>query len=199
MSWLHIDWDQPRPSTDDVSAAWAKARIGDVSTTMPADVETYLNRLRELYANGNVIALNCRLSYDPCLAWFASRNRIDECGLLDHAIELLSRSGLHPELFETRSRVLPTELSPLVLGGYLAWTLVDGGAYQNMSEDQATAKHLGEAAARAVLQDRYADFLVYRSHHAWSSWFHDINWDCTWFLIDKAERRLTTICATDTD
>lgn len=199
MSWNQVDWDQRRPSSDEVGRALAQLRLEDVSTAVPADAEIYLSRLRELYTNGGALAVSCRMSDDPCLAWFVSRNRVDECRLLNRALELLSGSEIHPELLESRYDVEYEELSPLLLGGYLACTLVDGGAYENMERNLSDAKRLGESAATALIEERYGDFLVYRSYKPWSSWFCGIAWDYSWFLLDKAERRLAVLCATDTD
>ena len=57
----------------------------------------------------------------------------------------------------------------------------------------------GEAAARALICDRFDDILVYETRRAWSPFFHDVAWDFSWVVVDKRERLLHLLCATDTD
>lgn len=200
MSWLEPDFGRNWPTTQAIAESLAGLKLSDVSLTLPADVEHLQSRLRDRYINGSVLGLQCRVSTDTTIDYFMSRNDPCKPGLVDRVIALLGEAGIDDELFGgSRETVELEEVSPLALDGEFAQQLVLGGAYSGDSYDQTEAKQAGRAAAESLIQNRYAEFLVGRSYSCWTSWFHGAAWDTTWFILDKAERRLTLLCSTDTD
>ena len=58
---------------------------------------------------------------------------------------------------------------------------------------------LAEGAAQELLEGRFSEVLVYANHAPWTDFFFDIAWDRTWLMVDKRERLVHVLCATDTD
>ncbi|MEI5907077.1 hypothetical protein WAK64_08405 [Bacillus spongiae] len=90
-------------------------------------------------------------------------------------------------------------ISPFLLDGDFGDTIYHGGAYESFPGTPKEAKKLGEELCQFIFGDRILDILPYRSYNPWSTWFYDVAWDCTWFLIDKELKRIWVICVTDTD
>ncbi len=167
--------------------------IFEVSNSLQSEVEQFLAMLRGRYINGSAIGLQCRIS---------DTSGVDLCSpvVVERVTKLLADSTVNSDFFgEPRDTIELEEVNPLVLDGKFACQIVDGGAYSNSFYDQAEAKRIGSAAAESLLQGRYTDFLIVRSRSCWSSWFHGVAWDTSWFILDKQEHRLTMLCSTDTD
>lgn len=89
--------------------------------------------------------------------------------------------------------------SPFVLGGFLAWSLFSGGAYERHAAGAVDAKRLGDGAAGEMVCDDYESTPVFMANVAWSDFFMDVAWDSTWVVIDAKRRLVHVILATDTD
>lgn len=136
--------------------------------------------------------------------WFASRNRFDEFGFFP---ELLSALCAHWSMGPRDPR-LP-ELDPrhfrdlfantYTLPGWLAGTLKSGGAYSKFQGTGAEAMAIASRAVFEIVEDRFEEVTVYRSHAPWSDWFFDIAWDSTTVIIDRSKCRIHTLAMTDTD
>ena len=75
-----------------------------------------------------------------------------------------------------------------------------GGAYSNRPAVPADeAKRLGEAAAQALLDQRYDEAIVYHrnadKNDAWSGWL----WASLWVILDYSTSRIWIIGAADVD
>jgi hypothetical protein len=101
-------------------------------------------------------------------------------------------NGSPPEFYEVGGGALD-------LDGVLAKLLVLGGAYERFQGPHVEAKALAAAAVYDLIQDRYEDFSLYYSDHAWSPWFFYIAWDLTFILVDRRQAEVTIIATTDTD
>lgn len=89
---------------------------------------------------------------------------------------------------------------PLLVDGYLAWTLVKGGAYTWFDGTQAEAKALGRQFQREVIGNRYGSFNAWRVSAQWSEWFEGTDhWDETHILVDDDEMVIWLSMFTDTD
>lgn len=190
------------PSKSDLIKMWRSTSIDVLSVNPPPGLQPFLTAWGGLLVNGGVIYVRFSIPNNPILGWYVSRNRIDECGLLDRIIQTAIDTPGLPEFQELKNplkKVLIVE--PLMLDGVLAHKLVWGGAYQSFRGRESKAKDLGIAASESLISNRYSwdDVFMYESYDAWSTWFHGIAWDWTLFVVDKHAQELTLLAGTDTD
>lgn len=89
--------------------------------------------------------------------------------------------------------------SSFVLDGDLASVIYQGGAYEGFDGTPRDAKMLGQDICDVIFGDRFLDVQVYKTNKPWCSWFFDVAWDETWFILDTELKRIWLICITDTD
>ena len=203
-SWKDIEWDARRPSLQEAIDAARRLRflhrprIGDAC-------EALLARFRETYVNGGALLATFEVEDDPTTRWFASRNRFDELGFFDAFLGSTTLRDAVPQLFEGDSAGLKQPkfdqvfAGPYLVDGWLAGTLMSGGAYEHFRGTAQEARDLAAAATAEVIQGRYEDFVVYRAWEPWSPWFFDVAWDITGVAIDMANKMVTLFATTDTD
>jgi hypothetical protein len=132
--------------------------------------------------------------------WYKGRSQQDELNLMQAILADPTVMSVLPPLNYPVSRSLEIERgSALTLDGELAQLLVQGGAYTEFAGTGQEAKQLGQQFCQALFGDRYTDIQIYKTRTAWSHWFGDVMWDCTWFGLDLGENRVWILCVTDTD
>src|SRR4051794_39041633 len=176
-TWADIDWDQPRPSIEELVDSWSSVVWEPVPITSPA-VDAYLREVRETHINGGCLLGRWRASrYSDATAWFAARNRFAEYEM--HRLLLESpavRDGLSAlQIPEGLDRV-PGDLQEvsggaLQLDGILANIIVQGGAYRAFEGSAARAMVLADEVVDALTQRRYEDFRLDRTFKPWTDWF----------------------------
>lgn len=196
---LEPDWSQERPSFEESLRIWDQPVF--TPNREPSRVpDEFLAISRSIFSNGGVLFARFDIADDPRMAWFLSRNRLDEISFLDH---LLTSQALRSELPQLRTRrdapVKWEWTTPYTLDGELAWTLMFGGAYKSFEGSGEEAKKIGKAAGERLFDHRYEDVLLYKSFTPWSDWFCEIAWDITWVGLDKSEKTAWILCTTDTD
>jgi hypothetical protein len=136
LRWNDIDWDQARPSVEDVIASWPEIEWESSPVRLPA-VDRYLEHVSSTHVNGGYLWGRWRArKYSDVTAWFASRNRFEEYELLrvlfDSAVVREDLRELHiPDQVGRRPGQLSEEwCGSLCLDGILAGVIVQGGAYE---------------------------------------------------------------------
>jgi hypothetical protein len=203
--WKDIDWEHPRPSHQEMVDSWTTVRWESVPVSDPA-VDRYLEQVQATHVNGGYLFGRWRATrYSDVTAWFAARNRHDEYETLRLLFDAdVVRSDLAELKIPRELKRIPGKLKEqwagaLCLDGILAGVIVSGGAYRQFDGTATQAKVLAGRAVDALVQERYEDFRLDTTHRAWTPWFHDIAWDSTYVLTDRANAEITVLCITDTD
>lgn len=189
------------PQFEDRARLWAELEL-EVRTPAAAAVTVYCDYLRHAYSNGEVRFQTFHVGPHLVFDWYASRNQVHEMGFFGKIWSLQPVAAMMPERphdLNFYSTEVFSGSTPFVLGGTLASVLAFGGAYGRHEPGSLHASHVSDAAARAMICDRFDDILVYETHRAWSPFFRDVAWDYTWVVLDKRERLLHILCATDAD
>ncbi|GAB2834011.1 hypothetical protein [Lentzea nigeriaca] len=202
--WNAINSDVGHPGLVELIASqktitWSQVAVADSA------LDRYLEQVTATHVNGGYLIGRWRaVEYSDTVAWFMSRNRVEDYNLFrvffdDQAV----RNGLSElQIPAPLTEALGFEqqwAGSLCLDGVLAGLIVQGGAYERYKGSAGEAKALATAAVEALTQNRFADFRVDISTAAWTPWFHDIAWDHTLVLTDFANAELTVLCMTDTD
>lgn len=165
-------------------------------------VEDYAARLADKYLNGWVLFRSFLLPAHPVIDWYAPRYNLE--GML-----FFHRFWFAPTPASMLSQLRVADdynnNPPFLRGdsftfaGELASALFRGGAYEYSSGTGAAEMELGLAAAHELMQDRYAEVMVYANRRAWTPAFCDVAWDHSWMLVDPRLHCVHTLFATDTD
>jgi hypothetical protein len=201
MAMLEPDWEQARPTFDEVKRMWAELNVSNDPLENPA-IDELLKHLRSTHSNGGAEFARFAVSAHPVLHWFGSRNRLEEIDFFTHLVS-------HPSVVATFSPVITAspEISlklwggvpPFTLAGELAWVLVQGGAYDKFSGTAREAMNVAGSFCDALFGDRFTEILQFKSHESWTGWFYNVAWDGTWLGFDKRESKVWLLCITDTD
>ncbi|MEQ4210447.1 hypothetical protein [Actinopolymorpha sp. B9G3] len=203
--WNDIDWDEPRPSIEELVGSWGSLDWEPVPIDSPS-VDAYLSQVRDTHVNGGYLIGRWRAArYSDVTTWFAARNRLEEYEM--HRLLFDSpvvRADLSPLEIPVRLDRVPGALKELPggalnLDGILATIIVRGGAYKSFQRSAAEAKRLADEAVAALTGRRYEDFRLDRTHEPWTPWFFDVAWDHTLVLTDYRKAEMTVLCVTDTD
>ena len=89
--------------------------------------------------------------------------------------------------------------SSFTLDGDIASVIYNGGAYEGFFGTPREAKRLAQEFCDFIFGDRFLDIQVYKTNNPWCSWFFDIAWDDTYFILDTTLEKIWLICITDTD
>ena len=200
MSWLEVNWTQPRPATPDL--AWRDVQIRARTDALPPEVEAYLAELRRNNIHGDAVCAFFDLVGSNDFDWFASRNRWDELGFAQGFFSHAAVQQALPELtykLRFEEGVAFQSSNPLTLDGELAKSLLWGGAYEKFRGTASEAKELGSQFCASVFGDRFLEIEVFACWNAWSEWFHDIAWDCTFLIVDRRNQSVVVLASTDTD
>ena len=198
---LESDPTKSVPSTAELTQFWKEVDFPLSPRPYPL-TQRYVAALRERYANGAVLFASFQCPTHSVFDWYLSRN--DPRGLL------LFHRFWHASTPKTVLAELKVpkeyendpsfqEGSSFTFAGELASRLYQGGAYHRSSGTGAEDMRMGEGSAQELIQGRFSEVLVYVNHAPWTDFFFDIFWDGTWILLDKGERVLHVLCATDTD
>jgi hypothetical protein len=112
-----------------------------------------------------------------------------------------------------RGRSTLGELNNFAIDGYLAKRMWNGGAYLDFRDIDGSerlppadnrkpvdARQMAARFAEAVVENRFDDIDLLRSHASWCDWFnYGGAFDCTYFVVDKRYRLIWTLAITDTD
>lgn len=193
------------PSLDDLIESWRHLRWESLELEVPA-LDRFLDALDATLMNGGYLIGRWRAAeYSEVTQWFVSRNRLDYCELFRTLFDSPAFRERLPELEVPvdLGRVpagLKQQMSgSLMLDGAWAGLLVSGGAHRRFEGSAREAKALASAATEAIIGDRFEDFRVDVSYEAWTPWFADVAWDCTYVLTDLRNAEITVLCTTDTD
>ena len=161
-----------------------------------------LHHLRAIYQNGGAEFARFQVVDCSLQEWFRTRTRQDELQFILNVLSNPTVISTFPvlrtqALLKDNPRIEPG--SALTLEGELAQALVQGGAYTQFCGTGYEAKAIGQRFCQALFGDRYTDMQIYKSSTAWSEWFGDVMWDCTWFGLDLHENQVWILSVTDTD
>jgi hypothetical protein len=202
--WNEIDWDQPRPSLDDVRASWTALEWTAAPIADPA-LDHYLELVRATHVNGGCLFGRWRAGgYSDTTAWFAARNRYEEYELLRLLFDSDAvRSGLADLRIPNDLDRVPGGLTEqwagaLCLDGILAGVVVTGGAYKRYRGPASEAKAVAALVVEALIQQRFEDVRLDATHEAWTPWF-GAAWNHTYVVTDAARAEITVLCITDRD
>src|SRR5262245_34023315 len=135
MVMLEPNWEQERPTFDQIKRMWTDLEITHDPSDDPA-VNELLGQLRYTHENGGAEFAKLALSPHPVLHWFGSRNRLEEIDFFTRLVRHSSLAKVFPPVATMNSEVslkLSSGTPPFTLAGELARTLVEGGAYSTFS------------------------------------------------------------------
>lgn len=189
------------PSFDDRQKMWVSIGFPDAAIPCPA-VSCFVEELRSLYANGEVVHRVFRLPVHPVWDWFLERNQLHESGFFERFWVCAGPAAAFSFVVKDLN-FYSTDLfsfhGSFMLGGSLAWVLSSGGPYHHFDRGGREAKRLGEEAAVEMIGGDFDHALVYHSDIPWSDFFHDVGLDHTYVAIDRRSRLVHVLLATDTD
>ncbi len=201
MDLLVPDWNQPRPSADDVLEMCRRIELKRLATPN-GPFERFLSTVREKYDNGGAYLNSFEVGTDGVFDWFASRNRLWDDRLLDRLV-------LHPAIVEAFPELcIPVEpkdgngfgmFDQFLLDGSLANMIYNGGAYSQASGNGRAEKEFALEVCDAMFGLRYGEVSCNMNYDAWTPWFKGIAWDLTAVMFDRRFRKLWMFAATDTD
>ncbi len=195
---LEPDWNQDRPTDDDIRLLWA----GDVFTPIALEgpaIDEVISEFRRSHVNGGAELLAASFVDHPTLAWFVSRNRFDEVGFYD---QFLGSSVIRSAGVEADHRLSEYDIgwgNSYSFAGEIARSIMAGGAYYSFVGQGVEAMELTDRFRYELFGDRYEEIHIAHAHWAWATWFDDIAWDATWIGVDKRERRVWALLKTDSD
>jgi hypothetical protein len=201
MDLLLPDWNQARPTTEDVLEMCRGLELKRVP--FPAEpFDKFLTRVRQNHDNGGAYLNAFEVGQDSVFDWFASRNRLWDERLLDWLVRHPSIVEAFPELCIPAS---PNQgdgfgmSDPFLFDGTLANVLYHGGAYSKASGNGREEKELALEVCEAMFGLRYAEITCNMNPDAWTPWFKGIAWDMTAVIFDRRFRKLWMLVVTDTD
>ena len=189
------------PLTTELVRFWKETDFLVSTRSYPATLE-YVKALQQRYDNGRVVFASFQVAADKLFDWYVSRNDLQ--GLLffhkfwhtPTPAKVLSELRV-PASYENDPRFQWT--NSFTFAGEIASRLYHGGAYHKSYGSGAEEMQLAERSARELIQERFAEVLVFANHAAWTEFFFDTGWDSTWILLDKRDRVIHILAATDTD
>ena len=198
---LEPNWEQIRPTFEDVKRMWAELEVSNDPINDPA-IDELLKQLRSTHVNGGAEFGRFAVSPHSTLHWFASRNRLED-------IDFFTQFIRHPTVVRTFAPVtgadsdvslkLEEGVYPFTLAGELAAVLVHGGAYHRFSGTGREAMNVTSKFCDALFGERFTEVLLYKSYEPWTGWFYDVAWDGSWVGFDRRESKIWLLCITDTD
>lgn len=183
---------------------WDNVRLASIP--LSSGLEEYCDALRARYSNGFVEARRYRIEEgsveDLVLNW----------KLYPWYPEQFMEMLRHPTIagdFEFEgadwerlvSRENWTHYSPFLLSGYLAQTLVCGGAYSSSTlvEDGISRALELSNGVFTGLGSNYKGPSLYVCRKPWCRRLMNVAWDHTWIVFEPLIRTFTILLATDTD
>lgn len=187
------------PEFNDRKAMWESLEIKPINLTMNS-VLCFIEELKKLYLNGNIIYKNLIFSESEILDWYISRNQLEEMFFFNYIWQnpTIKQTLNLKNVYEDSYKSFEVT-SAFSLGGSMAAALKLGGAYKSPSYNGIEIKKIGESAATELLNNNFDDTIVCVSNEPWCDFFCDVAWDFTWVVINKSNRHMHIILATDTD
>ena len=198
---LEADNTQPVPLTTELIQFWKEADFSISTRSFPFTLE-YIQALQRRYENGHVFFASFQGAAHRVFDWYVARNDLQ--GLLffhkfwhtPTPARVLSELRV-PASYANDPRFQST--SSFTFAGEIVSQLYHGGAYHESHGSGAEEMLLAERSAHELIQNRFSEVLVFVNHTAWTDFFFDIAWDGTWILLDKRDRAIHILAATDTD
>lgn len=165
-------------------------------------VSEYMAYLRAAYDNGRVECASFEIPASNEFREFSAQGHLHEAYFFDRFWKTAGVYATFPYALRELKFYTPevfAELHPVELAGSLAGVLARGGAYDRNAIPGTVALQKATEAAHELLASDYDRPRVYFSGAAWSAFFHDVAWDCSWVVVDNAKSRIHVILATDSD
>lgn len=153
--------------------------------------------------NGGAFAATFAIEDDDAVvAWFFSRNRADEFGLVSaflgsEAVRHVLPGGRRDSELIDAARF--SEVPVLEFAGRLGTSLAYGGARTSYPGLLSDVKRVADVAVADLIGDDYERYRIDESWDAWAPWFRAVAWDRTFTVLDLDEHRITLIAMTDED
>lgn len=187
------------PSSKDLAAGWKNVSFSE-DTAVVADVQTMVKAFEKSFGKKVFFKSFSIPEGDAAFEWYMIRNRF-------HEMEFFRKIWQVPDV----AAAFPFKLadidytdmytwewsSPFTLAGMWAWALDIGGAHSEFEMDALGLKALTDAAAAALIQDKYEDTFVVECNVAWNDFFWDEGLDKTWVVINLAARKLHVLMISD--
>lgn len=162
-------------------------------------IDAFLSEVSRQYVNGGCLLYRFE-ARDPSLLNFAQAG-----GFSRLLAALLNQPVVKNALADVKfasAKVIPPPFRPLgsfEFEGALTEMLLGGGAYISGLTSEDDARRISRAFVDALLGDHRRSSAVFALEGAWTPWFHDVAWDCSYVILDPSARAWWTLFATDTD
>lgn len=203
MDWLNPQLDQETPTPEQIQQMWQSLEVEPEPCEYPAAL-AYMEEICLTHVNGGIVLGQFLVKGDETLAWYASRQSLEIIDFFDQFVctqaVIASLSSL--QIQKPLRQQLKAELKRsggFTLDGELAFTLFQGGAYEQFKRSAKEAYDLARNLREQLYGDRYDQVSIYKTDLAWTDWFRDVAWDATWFIVDRRDCRIWLLCITDTD
>ncbi len=200
MDKLTPNWDQLRPTDEQIESLWDNITISPLNSWSKA-AEVLKEKFKETYVNGGAQLHKYKITGNKHFIWFAERNRLDEINFLPNFFSHHELKNYREDL-KIKNNVpgnkglkSPTDIFNLV--GDLAQLLGHGGAYRNLESSEAWKVSCD--FVNEEFQNRFDEVLSFYYFIESADWFYNINWDYSILLFDKRNYEITIIDITDTD
>ncbi|MGX1927766.1 hypothetical protein [Flagellimonas sp. 2504JD4-2] len=200
MNELKIDWNQRRPTAQEITDLWKTIKFIPLNNWSEAALKLK-SKLNETHSNGGAQFHKFKVESNLHFDWFSSRNRLDEIKFVRKAIR-------HDDLNEYRINLKIKENKPKVelvnywtdiydVPSILARTLAVGGAYKSINPQEAWK--IGVDFVENEFENRFDEFNCFQFVVKSAEWFFDIAWDFSIAIFDVRKNELYLIDITDTD
>ena len=164
-------------------------------------VDNLIQAINKAFSNVGGHLVKFSFANDADLKETASKNEFYQDRFFDSLFKSAEFISVLPDLKPSAAfdDIRWNEVSAFTLAGQWAQALMYGGAVASFPGKGKEAKKLCEDVADFIFDERYEDIMAYRTDDAWSDWFHDVAWDYSWLVIDKANSLAWVLVITDTD
>jgi hypothetical protein len=162
----------------------------------------FINELRAVYSNGEVLHRSFSIPDHPDLAVFINSGTLHSTYFFERFWQTKSVAKALPYTLNDIRFLSPDTfrwIHPVELPGSFASALLRGGAYTTKPMPARSAMKIAELAAEVFLAGDFDSPRVFVSCLPWSTFFHDVAWDYTWLIIRPDNKRIEVVLATDTD
>jgi hypothetical protein len=200
MEELKVDWEQEKPTNQDVVQLWNSINILRIDK-WTTSANTLTEKINFTHCNGGIQLHKYKIIGDKHFNWFACRNRLQEINFLDNILR-------HKNLQDYRNDLQISNDNPKIiiasywtdiydLSGQLARIMGHGGAYKKI--DPELSWMVATDFVKDEFQNRFEEFVTFDVAIEKSNWFFDIAWDISKIFFDKRNNELLFIDITDTD
>jgi hypothetical protein len=162
-------------------------------------IDAFLAEVSRQYVNGGCLLYRFE-TLDPALLNFAQAGGVSRL-----LAAFLDRPAVKNALNDVKlasAKAIPPPFRPMSsfeLEGALTEILLGGGAYIRGMESDDDARRMSRAFVDALLGDHRRSSTVFALEGAWTRWFYDVAWDCSYLILDPLARAWWSLFMTDTD